>query len=241
MPGKDSFTTAVIFALEALVEDSTDGRFTTVELLNKIKSDAPHFPSDQVPILVNREKKHAVGRIMLHPLQREGSEDQSSRKAAANLDLLNRHTLTLHFDFGEKPSQTYVETLGREFNVFFHHNSGVNRVRWGGIRQSMVARAAEGFKAGLEQRKRRASMNLQQTSSSEGSSQLRLAESSRDPLTPASMDPHSPRTTYPAGDDSSDFHPPDGAISLPRTINSNDESEGSFSGGRNRRKRRRSH
>ena len=67
-PGKDSFTRALIYALKALVEKRQDGRFTTVELLNKIK-EAPDFPKDQNPMLSDREKKGSAGRIMLHPLQ----------------------------------------------------------------------------------------------------------------------------------------------------------------------------
>ncbi len=70
VPGEDSFTRALIYALETLVEERTDGRFTTAELLNKIKTDAPHFPKDQNPMLMNREGSHSAGRIMLQPLQR---------------------------------------------------------------------------------------------------------------------------------------------------------------------------
>ena len=140
VPGKDSFTRALIYALEALVEERADGRFTTVELLNKIK-DAPHFPKDQNPMLINREKKHSSGRIMLHPLKGNSSDVELSRKETAKLDSLKGHALTLHFDFSEKPSPTYLEMLGRELNDFFERNLGINQVRWGGMRQAMGVRS----------------------------------------------------------------------------------------------------
>lgn len=140
VPGKDSFTRALIYALEALVEERADGRFTTVELLNKIK-DAPHFPKDQNPMLINREKNYSAGRIMLHPLKGNGSDVELSRKEAAKLDPLKGHALTLHFDFSEKPSSTYLEMLGRELNDFFERNLGINQVRWGGMRQALGVRS----------------------------------------------------------------------------------------------------
>ena len=240
VPGKDSFTRALIYALEALVNEREDGRFTTVALLNKIKNDAPHFPKDQNPMLINREKKFSAGRIMLHPLQKAGSDDESSQKRAASLDPLKGHALTLHFDFSEKPSSTYIELLGRELNEFFERNIGVNRVRWGGMRQSMVARAAKSFQAGLR-RRRRASMRLQEANSSTGLSHARLAENALDPLTPSSSDQHSPRITDLAATGSPVFNSAHfSAMSLPRPLDLNDESEGHVeeSGGRRKRRRR---
>ncbi|CAD6590615.1 MAG: hypothetical protein ASARMPREDX12_004603 [Alectoria sarmentosa] len=239
VPGKDSFTSALIYALETLVEEREDGRFTTVELLNKIKVDAPHFPKDQTPMLINREKKFSAGRIMLHPLQREGSEDELCHKEAASLDPFKGHALTLHFDFSEKPSQIYLEMLGRELNEFFQRNVGVNRVRWGGMRQSMVVIAAKSFQAKLR-RNRRANMRLQPADSSAGFSQTRPGENAPDPLTPSSLDQHSPRIMEPAAQGSPVFNPADlGDMSLPRPLDSNDESEGHVQDHRGRHKRRR--
>ncbi|CAL8574966.1 hypothetical protein XPA_000912 [Xanthoria parietina] len=68
IPGPESFTTALIFALKELVKEKDEGRFTTDELLRKIKTDAPNFPKDQTPAMSNRDNKHSsAGRIMLHP------------------------------------------------------------------------------------------------------------------------------------------------------------------------------
>ena len=112
---------------------------------------------------------------MLHPLQKEGpligqpqiefsslGHDRKrhltvpSTTDAAILDQFKRSILTLHFDFHERPSVTTVESLGRELNgITKGRIQGVHRVRWGGIRQSMTARAVKAFQA-ESHRKRRA-------------------------------------------------------------------------------------
>ena len=174
-PGPESFTSALIYALEALVDEKGGGPFTTVEVLNKIKLDAPCFPKDQSPVLSDRERgSSGGGRIMLHPLQKENSDNGQPRIGASSLDddrdhhltvpsttgatildQFKRSVLTLHFDFSEKPSHASVETLGRELNRIFSDSvQGVHRVRWGGIRQSMAARALKAFQARLHSNQR---------------------------------------------------------------------------------------
>ena len=226
VPGKDSFTRALIYALETLTKESTDGRFTTVDLQSKIR-DAPYFPKDQQPILFNREKKYPAGHIMLHPVRREGSDDDISREEASSLDPLKGHALTLHFDFNKKPSPKYVQRFGQELNKIFHHDALVNRVRWGGMRQAMAARFAKTLQKKV--RKRRES-RLQQDTLSDEFSYSRPAETGLDPLTPSSLDQHSPRSTEPAAKDSSDFNPADSSAG---------ENEDHFQDHRERRKRRR--
>ena len=236
-PGKDSFTRALIYALKTLVENRPDGRFTTVELLNTIKV-APDFPKDQNPTLNDREKKGSAGRIMLHPLQGTGPDGALSRREAASLLPFKGRTLTLHIDFSEKPSGDYVERFGRELNEFFQLNVGVNRVRWGGMRQAMAARYARYFQAQLK-RNRSGSTRLQPATAGDGSSSARPAENSLDFPTPCSVDQHSPRSTEPAVKGSPEFDPADiSAFLLPRSIDSNDESEGHIQDHGERRKRR---
>ena len=252
-PGKDSFTRGLIHALEALLKERSDGRFTTVELLNKIK-EAPHFPKDQNPILVDREKKRSAGRIMLHPLKGKGSNGHSSPEEAARLEAFKGHTLTLHFDFSKKPSPTYIETFGRELNDVFARRVDVNRVRWGGMKQAMAARYIKVFQAIRKRRQsmrpqqanlnnsgfdaRQAQNNPDQANNSDSFSDARRSQSASDPLTPASLGQHSPRTMDPAAKGSPDMDPAD--MSLLRPPNSNDESEGQVQDHREGRKRRRS-
>lgn len=159
VPGDDSFTSALIFALESLVMERPGGRFTTVELLKKIIQDAPNFPKNQFPILSDRSDKNgcSAGRIMLHPLETEGLSASMPDEEVSRSELAKGPTLTLHFDFGQKPSKTHIEIFGRGLNKFFEQNTlGVNGVRWGGM-QSTATKHARRF---LE-RVRRAGMERQ--------------------------------------------------------------------------------
>ena len=117
VPGEQSFTSALIFALEDLVQQKKEGRFTTLELLREIKH-APNFPKDQHPGLSEREDPHRpAGRIMLHPLRRHEAMAEIPNEGF-EMDS-KRHTVTLHFDFGGKPSKDHLETLGAGLNGIF--------------------------------------------------------------------------------------------------------------------------
>ena len=148
IPGDESFTSALIHALEHLLKNKKEGRFTTDELLRTIKVDAPNFPKNQNPILSERGDMHAVaGRIMLHPL-RQDRVTSPHHNERIGIDHTKKHTVTLHFDFGVKPSQRDLETLGGSLNSIFERNTlDVHRVRWGGMTASMFARAAKRFRA----------------------------------------------------------------------------------------------
>ncbi len=146
VPGNYSFTSALIYALENLVEKK--GRFTTMELLRKIKTHAS-FPKNQSPVLSNRKDDVEARRIMLHPIdkvQEDGSQNVLPSIKDADLDAFKRHIVTLHFEFANQPSHVDVETLGRQLNqIFERYPLNVNRVRWGGMRQSAAALAARSF------------------------------------------------------------------------------------------------
>ena len=163
VPGKESFTSALIYALEDLLKKNENGRFTTDELLRKIQHHAPFFPKDQVPVLSDREEgaSSSAGRIMLHPLDPNGTP-QSPSKEGPSLDPTKRQTLTMHFDFGDKPSLESIKTLGLQLNNIFDRNTlGVNRVRLGSLRSSMFNRAVKSWTASLA-RSRRMSGRQQQ-------------------------------------------------------------------------------
>ncbi|KAL8935043.1 MAG: hypothetical protein Q9211_004910, partial [Gyalolechia sp. 1 TL-2023] len=156
VPGPGSFTSALTFALESLREEKPEGRFTTDELLRKIK-EAPHFPKNQNPILSDREhKKPAGGRIMLHPLRSDQTKFGKNFKDTS-VNQWKGHVVTLHFEFGEgKPSEDQVITLGRRFNDLFERNAlGVHRIRWGCMRRSTFGLVVSRFRGSL--RRRRAS------------------------------------------------------------------------------------
>ena len=145
MAGKESFTSALIFSLRTLVKEQPEGRFTTMELLKKIQTDAPDFPKNQKPVISPRDTSISAGRIMLHPLKKTGSACGGMQpKADRYSDPARRQVLTLRFYFDQKPSLDRIERLGLEFNTVFEQNPslGVKCIRWGGL-QSAVARFAQ--------------------------------------------------------------------------------------------------
>lgn len=143
VPGKESFTSALIYALDTLVDKKEGGRFTTDELLRTIR-EAPHFPKEQEPCFIGRRDQHTrAGRIMLHPLGRNGMERKIPSEADQIKKETKKHTVTLHFDFSKKPSDDSIVNLGHGLNDLFskHRNLEVFRVRWGEMRASVTARA----------------------------------------------------------------------------------------------------
>ncbi len=186
-PGDDSFTSALIYALEALVEE---GRFTTVDLLKKI-NDAPKFPKDQDPVLSNRNRNNtaSAGRIMLHPLPEAGFRTQIPIKEETIQDPARGQVLTLHFEFDEKPTAKQTELLAEDINDMFERNSViVNGVRWGSMQSKAVKAAAPFIRS------------LRRIRSNSGSQRflapIDIPRSQR-PRSPDSLVPPSPISTHP--------------------------------------------
>lgn len=142
VPGPTSFTSALIWALENIVEEKPGGCFTTVDLLKKIKEDAPYFPEKQTPVLSDRSHKYgSVGHIMLRPLEGEGSSASTPQKGANKPDPA-RQTVTFRFDFDQKPSVPHIQTFGHALNKIFEQNTlGVNGIRWGGMQPTATGNA----------------------------------------------------------------------------------------------------
>ncbi|KAL8724055.1 MAG: hypothetical protein Q9181_007006 [Wetmoreana brouardii] len=156
LPGERSFTSALIWSLEKLVQEKPQGRFTTKELLDEIRTKAPNFPKDQIPQLSDRDNtKCPAGRIMLNPLEAYQAVSEKSGQAVAT-EPADGHVVTLHFEFGKKPLENLLRNLGERFNELFERNTfAVHRVRWSGMKRTMFALAARRFQAPI--RKRRAS------------------------------------------------------------------------------------
>lgn len=74
-PGRKSFTAALIWALESLLE--TRGRFTTHELQQKIMKEAPNFPRDQI-VEVQERGQPCDQRLVLAPLTEPNSFEHGS-------------------------------------------------------------------------------------------------------------------------------------------------------------------
>ena len=190
VPGKDSFTSALIVALEDLLERQDEGRFTTVELLRRIKLHED-FPRDQTPVLTDREDIGPAGRIMLHPLHREAPKAHKSPKPSSPLEEVNKHTVTLKFDFDEKPLPEDVGNLGTELNSIFEQNRfKVNGVRWGGLKPSMAVRVVRKL---MEGHNRRASMKRERQNEVVDSSEEYTSTYTLEPTTPSPTSQYSPQ------------------------------------------------
>ena len=123
-PGDESFTTALIWALQALVEEQS--KFLVSELSCKIR-EAPNFPKDQVPVQFDRGCR-SIQRIMLAPLPESSDRGESiSRDGGQGL-------LNLNLIFDEVPTASAIKQFGRALT---HHvytsEMPVNRIVWGGL------------------------------------------------------------------------------------------------------------
>ncbi|MCJ1283851.1 hypothetical protein MMC26_003182 [Xylographa opegraphella] len=149
-PGPESFTSALIWALKALV---AEGRpFTTQQLVNKIKNGgAPGFPNNQKPVLSKRGEKNSAGYIMLEPIRKD--VDRLSLIRARSLssphDMGAAVLLNLKFMFETRPSEAQVEILGKALNEAMQNRDlRVNRIMWGGLHswpRFMMAEAVQRF------------------------------------------------------------------------------------------------
>ena len=131
-PGRNSFTSALIWALEDPAESQPC--FTTSELLKAIMDKAPHLPKNQTPVLSDRVYYNSAESIMLSPL----STPKSIQEPRVYLDPNPRqqHTVTWHFDFDDRPSLPVIEELGNKLNniLFTSGRLPIDRLRWGGMR-----------------------------------------------------------------------------------------------------------
>ncbi|KAL9119123.1 MAG: hypothetical protein Q9187_004319 [Circinaria calcarea] len=194
-PGKDSFTSALIWALKELVEVENRQRFTVSGLVNKIKHNAPHFPSTQSPVLTERGLS-ARERIVLAPLPKKdlllahGIEAET----AGNNECRNTATqvhLILKFILEKHPTIKGVEQLGRELNktmielnsVMPENYAKICRIDWGGLR-SPVRRVADRWWLLTQQRDRDPCLNLTPSSATLSSDQSSIFDRPTAPTTP---------------------------------------------------------
>ena len=158
-PGKYSFTTALIWALEQLKIEQP--RFTVCELSRKIK-EAPDFPKDQIPVQIDR-CGHAISRIIITPL----TKTENSKEAVQTNpnDIGPQGILTLNFVLKEIPSERTIQKFAQALNhATFAQQLPVDRIVWGGLNpwrdiqpsagvQSSVIRAAQILKHRVARRK----------------------------------------------------------------------------------------
>ena len=162
-PGPNSFTSALIWALQQLVNEREC--FTTQQLMHKIKKDAPEFPRDQTPVLSKRGNQNTANCIILQPISRStepvpltrpgrtGSQDTGATEGPTP------EVLTLKFIFKSRPAIPVVQELGKVLmDVMMEHDFKVRRIMWGGLHswaRLSLAEAAQRFMLGSNHRPRR--------------------------------------------------------------------------------------
>jgi hypothetical protein len=141
-PGEESFTRALIWALEKLAVQSpsraapqASPMFTTSKLAKMI-CDAPKFPQDQQPLLTTRDVD-TWQHIILAPLPRDGVSTPAPSVQDEDEDEDDKpipQSLSLTFHFKAKPDEIELKKLADHLKKFMRlHDTGLHRVQWGGI------------------------------------------------------------------------------------------------------------
>ncbi|KAI9815760.1 MAG: Phosphatidylinositol-4-phosphate 5-kinase [Pycnora praestabilis] len=131
-PGEASFTSALIWALKKLLEESKGG-FTVHEVCRKI-TDAPDLPKHHGPLL-SEPLGASVAGITLTPLPKDGQlpvplkadperNRFSTRQVALDLSVL----------FNDVPDKTEIEYLAKHLSSFVGTQAKARTVRWGDLR-----------------------------------------------------------------------------------------------------------
>ena len=144
---ESSFTSALILALQALLQQEPKGYFTTVELSREIQKTTKNLLRQQKPVLTTMGSNSTVDHITLYPLQNSGSEIlpyASPDSGRALVDFTSKLLLTLQLEFKAKPSLGDIEVLGRGLNKILERNAtGVERIHWGGFVQDQPVTVRE--------------------------------------------------------------------------------------------------
>lgn len=150
-PGKNSFTSALIWSLEKLAQPQSSPRgaserplpFTTSHLAKTI-SECPDFPDDHKPSLTFRDTK-AWHQIILAPLPRQGDVSLPttlhSEVGNRGEDLEDNHKplrfcVNLTFDFKhneEEIERDLIKGLADHLKKLMLVQTSLRKVHWGGI------------------------------------------------------------------------------------------------------------
>ncbi|KAK9788202.1 hypothetical protein AB5N19_02982 [Seiridium cardinale] len=132
-PGKESFTSALIWSLSELVKQ---GSFSTQELLRSIQNDAPDFPQEQSPRLSERQPS-SQRKIMFAPLTEEYVKQAKEASESDDEEDLNqemRQDLLLRFGFGQEITEPMVKEIASNMQRLVHDRDiKAKTVSWEGI------------------------------------------------------------------------------------------------------------
>ena len=114
MPGPNSFTSALIWSLKALVKSKPS--FTTQQLLRKINAEAPNFPRNQNALIEERgeDETSCYRKLVLAPIPKSGEEawkdvPQEDEKPKPQI----KHYLDLRFFYDKPPTKDEVLRLSQ--------------------------------------------------------------------------------------------------------------------------------
>lgn len=133
VPGPTSFTSALIWALKALIERKE--YFTIQELLQTIVEEAPQFPENQFPYYCERDE-HCVDRLVLAAIPEDVEAFYEGDFAAPNDRTAETQDeyLDLRFCFKEKPQEDHIKQLAEELkHLVLYEKIKVHNVRWIGL------------------------------------------------------------------------------------------------------------
>ncbi|KAH8198233.1 hypothetical protein TruAng_007617 [Truncatella angustata] len=132
-PGKESFTSALIWSLTRLVEQ---GSFSTQELLRTIQNEAPYFPEDQSPRLSERQPS-SQRKIMFAPLTDDyvkKATEASKADDEEDFDDEMRQDLLLRFVFDKDITESMVTEIARHMqHLIRDRDIKAKTVSWEGI------------------------------------------------------------------------------------------------------------
>ena len=146
-PGKQSFTSALIWALEKLAhqpprEASQASPMFTTSKLAKTISECPDFPEEQNPSLTTRDIE-AWQHIILAPLPADGvasltpapnSEHEDGGEEDDEDDKSNDQFLSLTFHFKHKQDESeLLKKLADHLKKFMKVEPSLHKVQWGGL------------------------------------------------------------------------------------------------------------
>lgn len=145
MPGPDSFTSALIWALSEL--SSRKGGFTTSQL-QQMTLQAPNLPKNQVPVLLDRSPG-SVKRLRLAPLQARSSADARKnapedvlftlsevgmRSVEADEEPSEQWRLNLQILLQDLPTTDAITRIAAGFrNLMTSGDIAVQRIEWKGL------------------------------------------------------------------------------------------------------------
>lgn len=132
-PGKDSFTSALIYALGKLSKDP-DG-FNTQLLWSTIRQ-APDFPGNQIPILDERWS-YSSRRLLLVPLPDVGSTIPSMNQIDTEEKNNAKFGLVLQLAFSRLPKDAEMERMCKGLkDMVSHKELNATQIYWKGMHRS---------------------------------------------------------------------------------------------------------